>query len=136
MKKRKSEANQTQEKTQTLRSYAKRRVLEDMVKLVRKSARFNPDYLIIIFDNHALKVFSSCSNYYELISISKIYHMENLEKVRKRYKSTDVIYFVSPNVNSIKRINDDFPESGINKYGAAHLCFTSQVSDEDLMPLL
>ena len=123
------------DQSQSLRFYAKRRILEDMVKLVRRSARFSPDYLILIFDTPALKVFSSCCQVFELISISKIYHIEKIEKSRKRFRHTDAIYFISPSPESIKRVSDDFVDAANYKYGAVHLCFTSHVSDELLLPL-
>lgn len=105
------------------------------MKNVRHYARFSSEYLILIFDTPALKVFSSCCQVYELISISKIYHIEKIEKSRKRFRKTDAIYFVSPSADSIKRISDDFVDQANYKYGAVHLCFTSHVSDELLVPL-
>ena len=69
----------------SLRSYAKRRVLVDMVENVRRHCFFSKDYLIMVVDSAALKVFSSCCQLYELVSISKIYHIERIEKQRKKY---------------------------------------------------
>jgi syntaxin-binding protein 1 len=84
-----------------LRSYAKRRVLVDMIDNVRRHALFDKDYLVMVVDNAALKVFSSCCQMYELISISKVYHVEKLNKNRKKFRKTDAIYFVSPCEESI-----------------------------------
>ena len=127
-------SNQEMQST-SLRSYAKRRVLVDMIENVRKQCKFSKDYLILVVDNAALKVFSSCCQLYELVSISKVYHMEKLEKARKRYKNTDAIYFITPTPASIQILLDDFKDENSNKYGAVHLCFTSHVSDELLMPI-
>ena len=59
--------NNTQAKLSTqemqmssLRSYSKRRVLVDMVEKVKRYARFDSEYLILVVDSAALKVFSSC----------------------------------------------------------------------------
>jgi len=119
----------------SLRAYAKRRILNDMVDHVRKFSRFSADYLILVFDNAALKVFSSCCQLWELISISKIYHIEKLECKRKRFRKTDAIYFISPNEKSIECVVNDFKNEADYMYGAVHLCFTSHVSDELLVPI-
>lgn len=119
----------------SLRSYAKRRVLNDMIDNVRRECKFNKDYIILVFDNAALKVFSSCCQLWELISISRIYHTEKLEVNRKTYKKTDVIYFITPTEDSINRIVEDFPDDIRFKYGAVHLCFTSYVDDKLLLPI-
>jgi hypothetical protein len=50
----------------TLRSYAKCRILNDMIENVRKHAVYSKDYLIMIVDKSALKVFSSCCKFYDL----------------------------------------------------------------------
>lgn len=88
-----------------------------------------------MFDNAALKVFSSCCQLWELISISRIYHTEKLEVNRKTYKNTDVIYFITPTEESINRIVEDFPDDIRYKYGAVHLCLTSNIDDEKLLPI-
>ena len=69
------------------------------------------------------------------MSISKIYQLEKLEKVRKRYRQTDAIYFITPTKESIALLNKDFQNDIEYKYGAVHLCFTSHVSDEALIPV-
>lgn len=106
-----------------------------MVDNVRKHSRFLGDYFILVVDNDALKVFSSCCQLFELVSISRIYHIEKLEKVRKRYKKTDVIYFITPTKKSIDMVLADFPDEIQYKYGAVHFCFTSHVSDDLMKPV-
>jgi len=115
----------------SMRSYSKRRILVDMVETVRNHSRYSQDYLILVVDTPAMKVFSSCCQLYELVSIARIYHIEKLEKKRKRFKKTDAIYFITPSEASIAMINDDFVDDAVGyKYGAAHLCFTSHVTDD------
>ena len=109
-KSRKNFNQQVDSSQSSLRSYAKQRVLVDMVDNVRKHSRFLGDYFILVVDNDALKVFSSCCQLFELVSISRIYHIEKLEKARKRYKKTDVIYFITPTKKSIDMVLADFPD--------------------------
>ena len=82
-----------------------------------------------------MSIFSSCCQFYELVSNSKIYHVEKLEKKRKKYQKTDAIYFITPSEQSIKALIADFPDEASKKYGAVHLCYTSHVSDELLLPI-
>ena len=79
-----------------------------MVENVRRHCFFSKDYLIMVVDSPALKVFSSCCQLYELVSISKIYHIEKIEKTRKRYPQTDAIYFITPSEQSIDSLIKDF----------------------------
>jgi hypothetical protein len=58
--------NSNSDSLTTLRSYAKWRILHDMIDNVRKHARFSKEYLIMVVDNSALKVFSSCCKFFEL----------------------------------------------------------------------
>ena len=85
----------------TLRFYAKNRVLVDMVENVRRHIKYSKDYIIMVVDTPAMKVFSSCCQLYELVSIAKIYHVEKIEKKRKKFNKTDAIYFITPNAQSI-----------------------------------
>ena len=68
----------------SLRDFAKWRILHDMVENVKKHAQFSKDYLLLIVDASALKVFSSSCSYYELMQ-SDLYHIERLEYKRKRF---------------------------------------------------
>lgn len=48
---------------------------------------------------------------------------------------TDAIYFITPSEESIERLCQDFHDEANRKYGAVHLCFTSHVDDEKLIPI-
>jgi len=93
---------------ETLRTNARWRILNDMFEKVRERAEGDKkDYLILIVDAAALKVFSSCCKFFELYAAG-IYHVELLGKTRKKFPNTHAIYFVSPSPTSIKQICDDF----------------------------
>ena len=120
---------------ESLRTHARWRILNDMFEKVRAVAK--KDYLILIVDPGALKVFSSCCKFFELYAAG-IFHVELLGKARKKFPNTHAIYFVSPNPTSIKQICNDFAsdrkkkkgneiKSNKPQYGGVHLCFTSSV---------
>jgi hypothetical protein len=96
-----------QELKTSLRSYAKWRILNDMVDSCKRRARFGRDYFILVMDKSALKVFSSCCKLFEVYKAG-LYHIERLESKRKRYPSTDAIYFISPTRFSIQKMIADF----------------------------
>jgi hypothetical protein len=63
----------------TLRTNARWRILNDMFEKVRDRAGAKKDYLILIVDAEALKVFSSCCKFFELYAAG-IHHVELLGK--------------------------------------------------------
>ena len=99
MNKKKKEQQGQGEKT-TLRSYAKWRILNDMLDLCKRRTRYDRDYFILVMDASALKVFSSCCKMFEVYKAG-IYQIERLEKKRKKYPYTDAIYLISPTRHSI-----------------------------------
>ena len=114
---------------QTLRQYAKYRVLNDMAENVRRHG--SKDYMVMVVDESALKVFSSCVKFFDLFC-ANFYHFEKLEVKRKKFSHTEAIYFMSPVEKSVDRLLEDFKvvEGGTTKlqYKAVHLCFLSSVS--------
>ena len=94
-------------KLESLRDYAKFWILVDMVSIVKKHVIGDRDYLILVMDTSALKVFSSCCKLFDIYKAG-LYHIERLEKKRKKYPNTNAIYLISPTKESIDRLIDDF----------------------------
>lgn len=128
----------------SLRDHAKQRILKEMVNTAKKNARGSDqvkDYLILVMDSSALKVFSSCCKLFDVYKAG-LYHIERLEKARKKYPSTNAIYLISPTRTSLERLFKDFAPASDDdsaqaklaakkpQYGMIHLFFTSRVSDE------
>jgi hypothetical protein len=109
-----------------------------MVSSAKKKALHDKEYLIMIVDSQSSKVFSSCCKFYELYQ-EKLYHVEMIERRRKKFPKTDAIYFITPTKRSIQRLIDDFEikeKKGVSEeliskpqYGAVHLFFTSKVPE-------
>ena len=96
----------------TLRSYAKHRILNDMVDKARRHAQ-SKDYMIMILDQAALRVFSSCCKFFDVYK-ANLYHIERLEVRRKRFPHTDALYFISPTLDSIQHLLNDFNDQSID----------------------
>ena len=90
----------------TLRSYAKHRILNDMIETARRHTQ-NKDYIIMVLDKAALRVFSSCCKFFDVYK-ANLYQVERLEFKRKRYPQTDALYFISPTEESINFLLEDF----------------------------
>jgi len=99
-----------------------------MVENVKRHAKFSKEYLLLIVDESALKVFSSSCKFFELFE-ADLYHVEKLEVKRKRFPHLDAIYFISPERASVNRLIEDFKKEDV-PYGGVHLCFLSQIADE------
>jgi hypothetical protein len=91
----------------SLRDYAKFRILDDMVGIVKRHVLGDREYLILVMDTSALKVFSSCCKLFDVYKAG-LYHIERLEKKRKKYPNTNAIYLISPTEESINRLIEDF----------------------------
>lgn len=92
----KSGSNNNETVFNTLRSYAKHRILNDMVEQARRHASpKSKDYMLLILDHAALRVFSSCCKFFDVYK-ANMYHIERLEVRRKRFPNTDAVYFISP----------------------------------------
>ena len=90
-----------------MRDYAKYRLLDDMVTKVKRHVVGSKDYLILVMDASALKVFSSCCKMFDMYNAG-LYHIERLEVVRKKYPNTNAIYLISPTEASIQHLLKDF----------------------------
>ena len=113
----------------TLRYYAKHRILNDMMETAWRHTQ-NKDYMIMVLDHASLRVFSSCCKFFDAYK-ANMYQIERLEYKRKRYPETDCLYFISPTAESIKHLLEDFKtKTDMPQYGGVHLCFTSHVSEE------
>lgn len=113
-----------------IKEYARSRLLHDMVSIVRQRATSSPGYIILVLDDHAARLLSSFCDVFDLMEQGSIYQIERLHLLRKRYPMSDVLYFVKPTLESIKKIIVDYPlddELDYDQYGDVHLCFSNPV---------
>jgi ribosomal protein S3AE len=102
-------ADLDQQAYSTLRSFAKHRILNDMIENARRHTQ-RKDYIVMVLDQAALRVFRSCCKFFD-VKKANISQIELLEYKRKRYPHTDALYFISPTKESINFLLQDFPQA-------------------------
>ena len=70
--------------------------MKEVFEYVKQKARYSKDFIILVVDEHCQKIISSFCSVYDLIEYASIYQIEKLQKQRKRYPMSDVIYFIDP----------------------------------------
>ena len=111
----------------------KRRVLDEVVKDAKAS--IDGQYMVLVTDDSALRIITSALKMYDIVE-QGVVAVENLELLRAPYPGMDALYFIKPCEESVQRLIEDFePDArGGSRgaeplYSAAHLYFTSRVSD-------
>ena len=65
-----------------------------MIAEVKKSCTLSPDYIILVLDKYTARLFSQLNiNFFDL-NRHKVFQIEDLAKMRKRYPMSDAIYFI------------------------------------------
>jgi hypothetical protein len=92
-------------------------------------------------DEQSTRVTSSALSMYDIME-HNVSLVENLKLNRQPFKDMDAIYFISPAMESAKRVMEDFvlnkkkggknddsvPTVLVSKYGKVHMVFTGTVS--------
>ncbi len=118
----------------TLKDYAKFRILDDMIQTVSANAGNPLGYYILVVDPESVKVLSSICKMYDLVSYN-VSTIEQLMLDRKRFPNADAIYLMSPCKASVERLLKDFSDPAHPQYNYVHLCLLGPLS-QDLFALL
>ncbi|KAL1915897.1 uncharacterized protein VTP21DRAFT_6285 [Calcarisporiella thermophila] len=107
----------------SLAEILKRRFLEN-VRALKSPSR----YKVLVADSRSLKLLSAACNMYDILE-ENITTVESLERPRSHHNSLEAIYLVTPTIQSISQIVEDFTD-GKRMYAAAHLLFTSMLDEK------
>ena len=91
----------------SLKDHAKFRILNEMMEEIRKNSETPEAYFTMVVDDYSVKVISSVCKPYDLINF-RIAGLERLALKRKKFPSSEGIYFVEPCADSIDQIAKDF----------------------------
>jgi len=57
----------------SVKDYARERILNDLLKKVKQSAKLSPDYLILVLDDHTKDIMNSFTTTFDLIQSGSVY---------------------------------------------------------------
>lgn len=80
-------------------------------------------------DDVATRVINSALTMYDIME-RRVTIVESINKQRQPFPDMDVIYFVSPCIDSVRAIIADFPSGKKGKYGNVHIIFTNPMSND------
>lgn len=77
-------------------------------------------------DEASTKIVSSALTMYDIME-HRVTLVEQLDKSRQPFPEMDVIYFITPTIESVNLVLDDYPSASKSKYGNVHLFFSDTV---------
>ncbi|KAI1316911.1 vacuolar sorting protein VPS33/slp1 [Mortierella claussenii] len=86
-------------------------------------------YKIVVLDAKANKIVLSACKMFDIMD-RNVTLVEMLESTRQAYISLEAVYLLTPCIESVQRLMDDYPnDSPTGKYKAAHVLFTAPLED-------
>ncbi|KAG0019818.1 vacuolar sorting protein VPS33/slp1 [Entomortierella chlamydospora] len=86
-------------------------------------------YKIVVFDAKTNKIVLSACKMFDIMD-RNVTLVEMLEDNRQAYSSLEAVYLLTPCMESVQRLMDDYPsDSPTGKYKAAHIFFSAPLED-------
>ncbi|KAG0279736.1 vacuolar sorting protein VPS33/slp1 [Linnemannia gamsii] len=86
-------------------------------------------YKIVVLDAKTNKIVLSACKMFDIMD-RNVTLVEMLESKRQAYTSLEAVYLLTPCMESVQRLMDDYPnDSPTGKYKAAHILFTAPLED-------
>ncbi|KAF9136862.1 vacuolar sorting protein VPS33/slp1 [Mortierella sp. GBA39] len=86
-------------------------------------------YKIVVLDAKTNKIVLSACKMFDIMD-RNVTLVEMLESKRQAYASLEAVYLLTPCMESVQRLMDDYPsDSPTGKYKAAHVLFTAPLED-------
>jgi syntaxin-binding protein 1 len=82
--------------------------------------------MVLVLDNAATRVISSALTMYDIME-RRITLVEQLSRPRQPFREMEAIYLISPTIESVTFLTQDFENDKKAKYGAVHLFFLDTV---------
>lgn len=101
---------------------------------IRAASETASGWLVLVMDSTATRRLSSVASMFDIME-ENITLVEALEKRRQPFPDLEVIYLITPTMQSINRLCADFAHASKPMYGDVHLYFLSKVSDAGMMAL-
>ncbi|KAF9565166.1 vacuolar sorting protein VPS33/slp1 [Mortierella alpina] len=85
-------------------------------------------YKIVVLDAKTNKIVLSACKMFDIMD-RNVTLVEMLESKRQAYTSLEAVYLLTPCMESVLRLMDDYPNEGQPKYKAAHVLFTAPLEN-------
>ncbi|KAF9963764.1 vacuolar sorting protein VPS33/slp1 [Mortierella alpina] len=85
-------------------------------------------YKIVVLDAKTNKIVLSACKMFDIMD-RNVTLVEMLESKRQAYTSLEAVYLLTPCLESVLRLMDDYPNDGQPKYKAAHVLFTAPLEN-------
>ena len=128
----------------SLKEMAKRRVIDDMLEIVKAKMLLSDDiekgaddasacvahkaYLAVIVDTHTLRILSSACRQYDILERG-VTVVEQIEKIRQPLSDLDAVYFLSPTEQSVDLLVKDHKMSSA-LYRYSHAFFSGPLPEK------
>jgi len=87
------------------------------------------NWKVLVMDDAATRYISSALSMFDIME-RRVTLVENLAKGRQPFPEMEVVYFVTPTLESAEKIVSDFSNPQKPRYGAVHIVFTDSIPNE------
>lgn len=110
-----------------LREQVQRKFLLDVVGCTTS-------WKVLVLDANTTRIISSVLTMYDIME-QRVTIVEKLQMSRQPFPEMEAIYFISPTLEAVRYVVDDFSVKGSPKYGSVHIFFSDTMSDSVLSAL-
>ncbi|KAJ3216032.1 vacuolar sorting protein VPS33/slp1 [Dinochytrium kinnereticum] len=107
-----------------LKDAIRKKIIVDMIRAIQPASKWK----IVVVDSKALKILNSVCKMHDILE-ENVTLVEDISRKRTSYSQKEAIYFITPTIDSVKALVEDFSRPK-PMYAAAHVFFTSALSDE------
>ena len=103
-------------------------------KFVHEMIGCTPNWKVLVLDSVTTRIISSVLTMYDIME-QRVTIVEKLMMSRQPFPEMEAIYFISPTLESTRKVLEDFSVRGSPKYGSVHIFYSDTVADSVLAVL-
>lgn len=113
-----------------------RKIVQDkvLVKMVKHVTQLTRGWVVLVVDDHTTRILSYAVRMSDLTDCG-VSIIERLELNRQPFPEMNVVYFISPTAEAIRKMAADFADEAKPKYSEVYLFFLSHADDDVLAEL-
>lgn len=111
-----------------LKDIVRNRIMNEMLRPVKEQQPEEDTWMVMVIDSLSMRIISSACRNRDIMD-EGISLVENIELSRQPMRDMDVIYFLTPTVDSVNRLIADYRDKKAPQYNNVHLFFTRGISN-------